>query len=110
MTIKEILQSAQYVVDSQGRQTAVQFHMPAWGVLRQLLEDNEGIADIQQARQEDDSVFSWDQVIAEHKAQYHASNKMINKSPLDVPGIETKVFTQDILDAISESRSRRCFR
>ena len=74
MTIKEILQSAQFVVDNQGRQTAVQFDMSAWGVLRQLLEDNEDIADIQQARQEDDSVFSWDQVVAEHKAQYNVSN------------------------------------
>lgn len=28
-------------------------------------------------------------------------------SPFDVPGIKTEVSTQDILDAISESRSRR---
>lgn len=70
MTIMEVLQSAQYVVDSEGKQTAVQFDMPAWEALRQLLEDKEDIADIQQARQEDDTVFSWEQVVAEHKAQY----------------------------------------
>ena len=29
------------------------------------------------------------------------------KSPFDVPGLETEVTTQDILDAIGESRSGR---
>lgn len=74
MTIMEVLESAQYVVDSQGRQTAVQFDMSTWEILRQLLEDKEDIAEIQQARQEEDTVFSWEQVVAEHKAQYNVSN------------------------------------
>ena len=71
MTINEVLQSAQFVVDSQGRKMAVQFDMPAWGILQQWLEDKDDIADIQQARQEKDTIFSWDQVVAEHKAQYN---------------------------------------
>ncbi len=71
MTINEVLQSARFVVDSQGKQTAVQFDMPAWGILQQWIEDKEDIADIQQARQENDTVFSWNQVVAEHKAQYN---------------------------------------
>ena len=29
------------------------------------------------------------------------------KSPFDVPGIKTKATTQDILDAVKESRMRR---
>lgn len=32
--------------------------------------------------------------------------KKPTKSPFDVPGISTKATTQDILDAIQESRSR----
>lgn len=32
--------------------------------------------------------------------------KKPTKSPFDVPGINTKATTQDILDAIQESRSR----
>ncbi len=32
--------------------------------------------------------------------------KKPTKSPFDVPGINTKATTQDILDAIRESRSR----
>ena len=74
MTIMEVLQSAQYVVDSTGKQTAVQFDMPTWEALRYYLEDKEDIADIQQARQEEDSVFSWEQVVAEHKAQYNVQS------------------------------------
>lgn len=74
MTITELLQSVQYVVDSEGRQTAVQFDISAWEVLRQFIEDKEDIADIQQARQEDDTVFSWEQVVAEHKSQYNVQD------------------------------------
>ena len=32
--------------------------------------------------------------------------KTMNSSPFDVPGIKTKATTKDILNAISESRSR----
>ena len=74
MTIMELLQSVQYVVDSEGRQTAVQFDMPAWEALCQFIEDKEDIADIQQAWQEDDTVFSWEQVVAEHKTQYNVQD------------------------------------
>jgi hypothetical protein len=39
MTIIEILESVQYVVDSQGRKTAVQFDLSAWEQLRPLMEE-----------------------------------------------------------------------
>jgi len=32
--------------------------------------------------------------------------KKSSKSPFDVPGIKTKATTQDIIDAVRESRSR----
>ena len=65
MTIAEILESVQFVVDREGKQTAVQFDMRTWEMLRQFLEDNEDILDIQQARQEEDTVFDWEQVVAD---------------------------------------------
>jgi hypothetical protein len=39
MRIVDILDSVQYVVDSQGRQTAVQFDLTTWESLRPLFEE-----------------------------------------------------------------------
>jgi len=68
MSITEILESVQYVVNNQGQQTAVQLDLSAWEALRQLLEDLEDAADIEQARQEKDELFDWEQVVAEYQA------------------------------------------
>ncbi len=78
MTIAKILESAQYVVDNQGKQTAVQFDISVWEALRQLLEDREDIADILQARQEEDTVFDWEQVVAEHQEKYDLTSNVQN--------------------------------
>ena len=37
---------------------------------------------------------------------YSLTIKKISKSPLDVPGIKTKATTEDILQAVRESRSK----
>ncbi len=39
MTVIEMLESVQYLVDNQGRQTAVQFDLEAWDTLRPLFEE-----------------------------------------------------------------------
>jgi len=39
MTIAEILESVQFVVDREGKQTGVMFTLPAWETLRPLLEE-----------------------------------------------------------------------
>ena len=39
MSITDILDSVQYVVDKQGRQTAVQLDLATWKMLQLLLED-----------------------------------------------------------------------
>ena len=70
MTIVEILDSVRYVVNGQGVRTAVQIDLSIWEVLRQLLEDKEDIADIQQARVEEDTVFDWSQVVAEYQMKH----------------------------------------
>ena len=38
--------------------------------------------------------------------QFAVTYKASPKSPFDVPGIKTRATTQDILDAVKESRSR----
>ncbi len=39
MSVIEMLESVQYVVDNQGRQTAVQFDLDTWETLRPLFEE-----------------------------------------------------------------------
>jgi hypothetical protein len=39
MTVAEILESVQYVVDGRGRKTAVQFDLTAWEALLPLMEE-----------------------------------------------------------------------
>ena len=41
MSLTEIIDSVQYVVDHQGRQTAVQLDIEAWESLRAILEEIE---------------------------------------------------------------------
>ncbi|VAW38957.1 hypothetical protein MNBD_CHLOROFLEXI01-12 [hydrothermal vent metagenome] len=57
MTVSEILASVQYVVDHEGRKTAVQVEMSVWETIQQILEDIDDIADIERARREDDEVI-----------------------------------------------------
>lgn len=39
MSVVEIIENAQYVVDKQGRQTAVLLNLEIWAALRHLLEE-----------------------------------------------------------------------
>jgi predicted DNA-binding ribbon-helix-helix protein len=57
MSVVDILESAQYVVDRQGQQTAVLLDMPVWRDLQQLLEElqeDEGLGKLMTAVQEDE--------------------------------------------------------
>lgn len=71
MTITEmLLDSVQYVVDSKGQKTAVQFDLQTWQMLQEMLEDLEDIAEIAQARQEQEETIPWDQVVAEYQSAH----------------------------------------
>ena len=70
MTVNEILASVQFVVDREGKQTAVQLDLSVWEKIQQLLEDIEDIADFEQAQQEDDEIFTWEQVVQEYQAKH----------------------------------------
>jgi hypothetical protein len=59
MSVVEILESAQYVVDRQGKQTAVLLDMPVLRDLQQLLEElqeDEGLGKLMTAVQEDEKL------------------------------------------------------
>ncbi|WP_420628973.1 hypothetical protein [Candidatus Leptofilum sp.] len=70
MTVNEILASVQYVVDRDGQQTAVQLDLSVWKTIQQMLEDIEDIADFEQAQQEEDGAFAWEQVVQEYQAKH----------------------------------------
>ena len=71
MTIIEILDSVQYVVDSQGQQTAVQLDLASWEALRGILEDLEDIAEIELARQEREETVPWETVLEEYALRHN---------------------------------------
>lgn len=73
LPVRTILESAQIVLDSQSNRTATQLDWHMWGQLQQLLEDLEDAAEIELARQEEDDLFDWSQVVADYQAQ-HAPN------------------------------------
>ena len=66
MSIVDMLDSVQYVVDSKGRQTAVQLDLKTWHMLRDMLEDLEDIAKIERTRAEQEETFAWKDAVAEY--------------------------------------------
>ncbi|HRJ43721.1 MAG: hypothetical protein KJZ86_25375 [Caldilineaceae bacterium] len=70
MSVVDILESAQYVVDKQGQQTAVLLDMSVWHGLQQLLEElqeDEGLGKLMAAVQEDEK-FEGEAAQAVYKA------------------------------------------
>ena len=65
MTEMALLQSVQFVVDSDGRKSAVLVNLDAWEQILILLEDLEDAEEIRQAREEDEETIPWEQVKAE---------------------------------------------
>ncbi len=59
MKVIDILETAQYVVDKRGQQTAVLLDLPAWRSLQQLLEDlqeDEWLGELMLAVQKDEKL------------------------------------------------------
>ncbi|MBK8434298.1 MAG: hypothetical protein IPL28_24750 [Chloroflexi bacterium] len=67
MSIAELMQTVQFVVDQQGQQTAVQMDIATWNALQRLIEDLEDMAEIAQAQQEQEETFAWETVLAEYQ-------------------------------------------
>lgn len=68
MSVAEILQSVQFVVDSTGNRKAVQLDLTAWEELLSLLEDVEDAQELAELRQTKEEVVPWDQAKAELQA------------------------------------------
>jgi PHD/YefM family antitoxin component YafN of YafNO toxin-antitoxin module len=60
-----LLQSVQFVVDSDGQKSAVLVNLDVWEQILTLLEDLEDTEEIRQAREEDEETIRWEQVRTE---------------------------------------------
>lgn len=65
MSEPALLRSVQYVVDSDGRKSAVLVDLDVWEQILALLEDLEDAEEIRRAREEDEGTIPWEQVKAD---------------------------------------------
>ena len=65
MTLKELLQSAEYLVDANGKKKAVVVDFKAWEEILELLEDLEDIEEVRQLREAKQEYVPWEQAKAE---------------------------------------------
>jgi hypothetical protein len=80
MELVEIFKSVRYVVNREGQEMAVQLDLAAWRALMALLEDLEDAAELKQARQEDDILVDWEEVVA----GYLSDHPELNPAEADV--------------------------
>ena len=69
MTVKEILRTAQFLVDTEGKTKAVVLDYAVWEELRELLEDLEDAEEIDSLRKSGEEVVSWEQAKAKLRAE-----------------------------------------
>ena len=60
----------QYLIDSQGKCTAVLVDIHTWNKLLEALEDREDAEEMRKARDEEDELIPWQQVVAEYQAEH----------------------------------------
>ena len=65
MSVPELLEKAQFVVDASGKKKLVLLDYTAWEALLTLLDDLEDIEDIRHLRDSDEKVIAWKQAKAE---------------------------------------------
>ncbi len=70
MSVTELLKSARFVVGADGEKQAVILDVAVWEELVTLMEDLEDAEEMQQARQGDEDLVSWEQVQAEYRAAH----------------------------------------
>jgi len=69
MSIQEIVESAQIVIDAHGTKKAVLLDFALWEEILELLEDLEDAAEIERLRREDEEEISWEQAKRELRNQ-----------------------------------------
>ncbi len=70
MSVIELLKSARFIVGADGEKQAVILDVAVWEELVTMMEDLEDAEEMQQARQVDEDLISWEQVQAEYKAAH----------------------------------------
>lgn len=70
MSIAELIKTAQFVVGSKGNRKVVQLDLAIWEELITLLEDLEDAEEMGQARQEEDELIPWEQVVSDYKTSH----------------------------------------
>ncbi len=60
MTVAELLHTARFVVDAEGKKTAVVLDVEAWEEILTLLEDLEDADELRRLHETDEEVISWD--------------------------------------------------
>ena len=68
MSVIELIESAQFVVDSAGNRKAVQLDLAVWEELVSVLEDLEDAQELAQLRQLDEETIPWEQAKTELRA------------------------------------------
>ncbi len=68
MSVIELIESAQFVVDSAGNRKAVQLDLAVWEELVSVLEDLEDAQELTQLRQLDEEIVLWEQAKTELRA------------------------------------------
>ncbi len=65
MSIKDLVQSAKYLIDESGKKKAVLLDLAVWEELLTLLEDNEDAEEIRQLREAKQEYVPWEQAKSE---------------------------------------------
>jgi hypothetical protein len=69
MSIQEIVESAQIVIDANGTKKAILLDFALWEEILELLEDLEDAAEIERLRGADEEEISWEQAKTELRNQ-----------------------------------------
>jgi hypothetical protein len=69
MTVTELLDAVQFVVDAEGKRQAVQLPLSLWEELVTLLEDIEDTEELEKLGAEDDEFVEWEQAKRELRAE-----------------------------------------
>ena len=65
MSVIELIESAQFVVDSTGNRKAVQLDLAVWEELVSVLEDLEDAQELTQLQQLDEEIIPWEKAKTE---------------------------------------------
>lgn len=69
MSIDEINEKVQFVIDAEGNRQAVQVEIEQWENIMDLLEEMQDTIELAKAHQEKEDLIPWEQVKAEYQAE-----------------------------------------